>query len=288
MYAEEAQDAVWGDTPDALVGSAFSAKTGRGRSVDGGYYIEGEWQFSSGCHACQWVILGVTMDGRPPGPQDQLWCLLPRTEWEILDTWYAPGLKGTGTHDIRVRGAFVPAEFALERKELDGRPTPGSATNPWYIYRLPIVGFFPYNVSAPALGIARGAIEAYVAQMAGRPERANNVPRQLRIAEASVLVDAAESLILAGCPEIERRGRAGESFPPELRARLSRDTSYMVHLCIQAVERLAASIGAHGMSDDNPVPRALRDLYAIGNHVANNWDAQALPYARAVLGLPPY
>ncbi|HEY7060077.1 MAG TPA: acyl-CoA dehydrogenase family protein [Chloroflexota bacterium] len=288
MYPEEAQDAVWADTPDALVGSAFSAKTGRGRTVDGGNFIEGDWQFSSGCHACQWVILGVTMDGRPPGPQDQLWCLVRPGDWEIVDTWRAPGLKGTGSNDIRVKGAFVPAAFALERNQLDGRPTPGSAVNASYIYRLPIAGFFPYNVSMPAIGLARGALEAYCAQTAGRPDRANSVPRQLRIAETAVQIDAAEALVLGDCPEIERIGHGGEEFPPALRARLSRNTSYMVRQCIDAVQRLAMTLGAHGMADDHPVHRSYRDVLAIGNHIANQWDMHALPYARAALGQPPY
>jgi 3-hydroxy-9,10-secoandrosta-1,3,5(10)-triene-9,17-dione monooxygenase len=287
MYSQTVQDAVWGDDPDTLVGTAFSASTGRGQPADGGYYVEGDWQFSSGSHACQWIILGVPLVGRPPGPQKQLWCLLPRTDWETVDTWYAPGLKGTGSNDVRVRGAFVPAAFALERRQLDGRPTPGSATNPSYLYRLPMHGFFPYNVSPAALGIARGALEAYVMHAAARPDRANAVPRQLRIAESSVQIDAAEALVLADCAEIARRGRAGEAFPPEVRARLSRNTSYMVRLCTEAVERLATSAGAHGMSDDYPVHRALRDVYAIANHIANQWDIHALPYARAALGLPP-
>src|SRR5919202_1675629 len=46
MFPPEAQDAVWGGDPDTLIASAFSFKTGRGRLVDGGYYIEGDWQFS--------------------------------------------------------------------------------------------------------------------------------------------------------------------------------------------------------------------------------------------------
>jgi 3-hydroxy-9,10-secoandrosta-1,3,5(10)-triene-9,17-dione monooxygenase len=288
MYTEEAQDAIWGDDPDALVGSAFSASTGRGRTVDGGYFVEGAWQFSSGCHACQWVVLGVPLDGRPPGPQHQLWCLVGPGDWEIVDVWHAPGLKGTGSNDILVKGAFVPAAFALERNELDGRPTPGSTVNSSYIYRLPIAGFFPYNVSAPAIGIARGALEAYVAQTVGRPDRANSVPRQLGIAEAAVQIDAAEALVLADCAAIERIGHAGEEFPPALRARLSRDTSYMVRQCIDAVQRLASTLGAHGMADDHPVHRAFRDVLAIGNHIANQWDLHALPYARAALGQPPY
>ena len=109
MYPQAVQDAVWGDDAGRAGGvGVLGAARGAGRTVDGGYEIEGQWQFSSGSNACQWVILGVTMDGKPPGPMDQLWCLLPPGDWEIVDTWNAPGLKGTGSNDIRVKSAFVP------------------------------------------------------------------------------------------------------------------------------------------------------------------------------------
>jgi len=286
MYPSAVQDAVWGHDSDTLVGSAFSFKTGRGRRVDGGVVVSGDWQFSSGSDACQWVILGTPVE-RAEGPPENLWCLVQRPDWQVVDTWYAPGLKGSGSNDVHVDEAFVPAEFTLDRTQLDGRPTPGSTVNPWYIYRLPLHGFFPFNIAPAAIGIARGAVEAYVAQTAARPERANMVQRQLRISESAAEVDAAEALLLADCVEIERRGHAGEPFPEEVRARLVRDLSYAAKLCTQAVERLAATVGAHGMSDDNPVNRALRDVYAVGNHIAATWDLQALHYARAALGLPP-
>jgi len=38
---------------------------------------------------------------------------------------------------------------------------------------------------------------------------------------------------------------------------------------------------------DTPIQRAFRDVHAVANHGANNWDLQAVPYAREVLGLPP-
>ena len=112
------------------------------------------------------------------------------------------------------------------------------------------------------------------------------VQRQLRIAESSVEIDAAEALILADCAEIERRARAVESFADGLLPRLGRDISYSVRLCSQAVARLAVAVGAHGITDDNPVHRAQRDVQAVANHIACNWDLQALPYARTALGLP--
>ena len=125
MFPTDAQDAVWSADQDTLVASAFAFSTGRGRPVEGGYFIEGQWQFSSGSNICQWIILGTPIfDGDGP-PQKTLWCLLPRPEWEVVDTWYAAGLKGSASNDIRVRGAFVPSNFTVNPAEFDGRPTPG-------------------------------------------------------------------------------------------------------------------------------------------------------------------
>jgi hypothetical protein len=41
------------------------------------------------------------------------------------------------------------------------------------------------------------------------------------------------------------------------------------------------------MAHDNPVQRAWRDVHAVANHTGNNWDLQAVPWARDALGLPP-
>ena len=68
MYPRAAQDAVWGADPDTLIASAFSARTGAAKQVDGGYWLEGEWEFSSGVHACQWIILAAAIPSQPGPP----------------------------------------------------------------------------------------------------------------------------------------------------------------------------------------------------------------------------
>jgi 3-hydroxy-9,10-secoandrosta-1,3,5(10)-triene-9,17-dione monooxygenase len=288
MFPAEAQDAVWSGEPDALIASAFAFKTARGRPVEGGYFVEGEWQFSSGSNVCQWIILGTPIfeDGADRSSR-VIWTLLPRADWEVVDVWYAAGLKGSASNDIRVAGAFVPREFTLDTSQCDGRPTPGASLNPGYNYRLPLWSVFPYNVTTPALGIARGASEAYVAYMGSRPDRGNMVQRQLRIAESAAEVDAAEAVWLSNAATLERLGPTGGPWPQLLLTKIRRDLAFATMLCARAVDRLAVAVGAHGMLEDTPVQRAFRDVHAVANHGANNWDLQAIPYAREVLGLPP-
>ena len=155
------------------------------------------------------------------------------------------------------------------------------------MYALPLTGFFYFNVTTEALGIARGAIDDYAEQLAGRGDRPNLYGRQIRLAESAAELDAAEALIRADVEVIDRILHSGAPVEPAFQARLGRDLSFMVKLCGQAVDRLTGAVGAHGMSDDNPVHRASRDIHAIANHAVNNWEQQALTYSRARTGLPP-
>ena len=154
------------------------------------------------------------------------------------------------------------------------------------MYRLPLWPIFPFNVSTPVLGVARGALEAYIEYMGSRPERANMPQRQLRIAESACEIDAALALLRANSDILSSAIHAGEPLDPGFLSKSTRDTSYAVKLCVQAVNRLADAVGAHGMLADTPIQRALRDVHAIANHAANSFDTAGPTYARHALGLP--
>jgi len=99
-------------------------------------------------------------------------------------------------------------------------------------------------------------------------------------------LDAADALLWKDAHEIRQLGKAGV-IPPQARVRLLRDTAYAGQLCLRAVKRLAAAVGAHGLPNDNPIQRALRDVNAIVNHVGLSFDHYAEVFGRtAVTGDP--
>ena len=108
LLGKEVCDELWSENPDTLISSSY-APFGKVEKVEGGYKLSGRWPWSSGSDHCQWVILGAIL---PPagegGIPDYLFFLLPRAEYEIIDTWHVTGLCGTGSNDIVVDGAFVP------------------------------------------------------------------------------------------------------------------------------------------------------------------------------------
>lgn len=285
MFPPAAQDAVWSEGPRTIIATAFAPSTGKAEPADGGYVLDGEWQFSSGIHAAEWLVV---MAPAPTGDGPQMhYFLINKKDYEILDTWYAAGLRGTGSHDVRVHEAFVPHDFTLNVSLADGRPTPGSEHNGSHLYRLPLWSVFLYNIGCPALGMARGALEGYIAASSHRPDRELSQLRQARIAESAADIDAAEALLKGDAEEINRLGRLGEPIAVAVRARWRRNVSYAVGVWARAVDRLIGSVGAHGMDIDNPVQRAFRDIHAVGNHVGLQWDNHGPLWGRIALGLEP-
>src|SRR3954452_23428314 len=67
MWPKEAQDEIWGQSPDNLIGSALIFPRGRARRVPGGYRVSGRWPFSSGVDPAAWNMLGAIMHDEDTG-----------------------------------------------------------------------------------------------------------------------------------------------------------------------------------------------------------------------------
>ena len=57
MFDVRAQQEIWGENRDALVASGIAYHQGRGRPVDGGIMLTGQWSFCSGVDVAQWNML---------------------------------------------------------------------------------------------------------------------------------------------------------------------------------------------------------------------------------------
>ena len=290
MLPPEAQARVWDADPDSLLVTAMVTPDGKARAVAGGYELAGTWKFASGVDFADWAIVGATVAGTAP-PELRVF-LVPRAEFEILDSWHVAGLRATGSKDLRIARAFVPASRSAAMAELLNGAPPGRAVNPAPIYGLPVTMVTPFNMVGPAVGIARGAIETFVERMGGRlttfgRERIGQQPTvQLRIAEAAAESDAAELVLHAACAAIARLEREPGAATDAARSRLRRDAAYAATLCRRAVERVAAMAGAHGLDDDNPLQLAQRDIQALTSHAALVWDPNAVLWGRTAFGLP--
>jgi 3-hydroxy-9,10-secoandrosta-1,3,5(10)-triene-9,17-dione monooxygenase len=293
MFDPHAQDEVWGKDVNALIASSFIFPAGRARKVEGGYRLHGSWPFSSGVASCDWNMLAsiVSSDDDADGIEYRIF-LVPKRDYEIVDTWNAAGLQGTGSNDVEVRDAFVAEPMTVAVNDLAGGPTPGSAVNSNALYALPVFSLFPYVLSGVALGNAQACLDDYVDSARHRASTYNRAKlgdmqsTQIKIAEASAKIDAARLIMRSACIEAMAEARR-EHFPDiAAKTKLRRDGAFSVNLCTEAVSMLFAASGARGLFTTGVLQRQFRDAHAINSHLAFNFDAAGTNYGRVALGLP--
>ncbi|WP_369201061.1 acyl-CoA dehydrogenase family protein [Streptomyces sp. PU-14G] len=92
------------------------APAGRAERVPGGYRLSGHWSFGSGIAHADWVFAGAhtctdgELDRDADGNPNWRVLLVPPDEAELIDTWHATGLAGSGSMDYELHGVFVPEE----------------------------------------------------------------------------------------------------------------------------------------------------------------------------------
>jgi 3-hydroxy-9,10-secoandrosta-1,3,5(10)-triene-9,17-dione monooxygenase len=293
MFDQRAQDLVWGKDVNTLIASSFIFPAGRARKVDGGYVLRGSWPFSSGVDSSDWNMLAsvVYSDDEADGVEYRIF-LVNRSDYKIIDTWNAAGLRGTGSNDVEVKDAFVAGPMTVAVHDLAGGPTPGSAVNPNALYALPVFSLFPYVLSGVALGNAQACLDDYIEVVRHRASTYNRTKlgdlqsTQIKIAEASAKIDAARLIMRSTCIDAMADARRGCIPDIAVKTKLRRDGAYVVNLCTEAVSLLFAASGARGLFTTAVLQRQFRDAHAINSHLAFNFDAAGTNYGRVALGLP--
>jgi 3-hydroxy-9,10-secoandrosta-1,3,5(10)-triene-9,17-dione monooxygenase len=286
-YSPEAQEEVYADGPDVLTSSAGFSLNARAEPVSGGFRLSGHWQFSSGCDHARWVF---AITASPAGP---IGTIVPRSDFKILqDTWHVSGLQGTGSKDIIIEDAFVPTHRVLA-----GRGNMFS-TNAWSPreyhkqrrYTVPMGALVVWDLVAPAIGLAQGAVDEMVSRLSGTSGRARSAESQLvqsRIAESAAEIDAARALLHADFADAQGKGERNEPITPLDLARYARDKAFVMKLAVSATNRMFDMAGGHALFLDDPIQRIHRDVQACMHRDGLVFDFGSLPYGRAVLGLDP-
>lgn len=293
-YPEEAQHEVWGKDPGAIAAVSY-APTGKAVPAPGGYRLSGRWSFASGCDNAKWGILGgmVPIDGGvKPG-----FFLVPNADYAIDDDWFTMGLAGTGSKTIVVEDAFVPTFRVTTFADLLTGQGPGTKVNANPLYKQPMLAVVPNCLVGPALGMARGALHAFIEQVGGRSTRGavaggNNrmaefATVQMRVAEASASVDAARLMIHRDLRETSEAVESGRQVDVAMRMRNRLTHSFATRLLTQAVDAVFLAAGGSALGLQHPVQRFWRDIHAASSHISLNWDAVSSMYGQHVFGLEP-
>ena len=286
-YEPATQHEVWDANPDELIASSIALAAGRGKRVPGGFQVSGRWPFSSGVDNCGWNMLAVTVyDDEGRNAVDWRLCLVPRSDYRIIDTWYAMGMVGTGSKDIEVKEVFVPERRALALAMCrGGLEHPGAKLNAGALFRMPIVAAAGHPLSATALGAAEGAYGHVVQVFQKRlgtytgAKVSEFQAVQIKIARARALIDSARYLMRESARAFENEG-----LDLETKLRLRAQNTLAVMQSREAVETLWSCYGANAIYTRDPLQRFLRDTQAINQHFSFNFDIAGSAFGTVALG----
>jgi 3-hydroxy-9,10-secoandrosta-1,3,5(10)-triene-9,17-dione monooxygenase len=218
-------------------------------------------------------------------------CLVPKSGYEIIDTWYAMGMSGTGSKDIAVKELFVPERRALAlQRTRGGYEHPGAAINRSALFGIPVIGAAGIPLSPASIGAAEGAYEHFIAAMGRRmgtytgAKIADFQAVQIKVARARALIDSARALSRNASIALQEMSVRGEIPDLATKLRFRAQSAFAVNQAREAVETLWSCYGAQGIYQRDPLQRYLRDVIAMNQHFSFNFDIAGAAFGLHALG----
>ena len=256
-------DALFAGEDDVIAAGAFNP-TGSIAPVGDGYRVEGRWGFVSGCEHATWLY-GNAVEGVVDGvPQFRIAVFAP-DEVEIEDTWDVAGLRGTGSHHIRVDGLAVAADRTFV--PLHGEPCLDEP-----IVRCPIPAVIALYIAAVALGIGRGALDdvadiaASKVPLLSAGPLATNPAFQDAFARADTELRAAKALLHEVAESTWATAVSGGAATIEDRGTMRAASAWVVERAEAAVDAAHRAGGGGAIYADSPLQRRLRDITTLRQH----------------------
>ncbi|MEV0963580.1 acyl-CoA dehydrogenase family protein [Streptomyces sp. NPDC049910] len=275
LFDERAQAEIFACGDFLCPATVAPSGTGR-RTADGRWLVEGTWRYCSGSPYAT-HFLGHTLVDDGDGDVRPLLFVAPRETFSRLDDWGAQlGLRGSGSHGLRIENALIPDHFTLNThlsrvNVADG--TPGRALHGNPMYGGGPLSFMILEDAALAVGMAKGALDAYEELMRSRQTmfppvvtRFEDPDFQYWYGEAAGLVHSAEAGLLGAIRMWDEVAALGD-VTPEHELRVATVCRESVRMSWRAVERyLFPTAGSSAVRNGERMERIWRDMSMQQSH----------------------
>jgi alkylation response protein AidB-like acyl-CoA dehydrogenase len=191
--------------------------------------------------------------------------IVPMAECEMLDTWYTTGMRGTGSNDLQVADIFVPEEWSVALRR-SGPRRPGVYSGKTFS----VVG--GPQIAAVALGIARGAIDAFTElatakiPAGGTSVLASQQTIHERVGRAEAMVRSARSYFYDTVREVARHLDSRDDVSDELSASVRLACAYVAETAAQVVDLMFVAGGMSATYASSRLDRHFRDVHMATQH----------------------
>ena len=287
LFDEEAQEEAFATRP--FLAPAPLAPTGRGVPVDGGMRLSGRWSWATGVMHGNWIIVGALC-----GPDDGIYpalALLPIGDVAIEDVWHTDGMCATGSNDVVIADAFVPAHRLVRVTDIYKGTAPGAALHDADTYRWPMVPALALLAAMPALGSAERVADIYAERLSQRVlayegvTQKNKPIAQAHLSEARVRLRALRGLLTDTVGQLEILVATGDPVPLPVRGEARLAAAHVVHESRSVIGGLLAASGASAHFLNNPLQRIKRDVDVLAGHVVFDYDTSRELAGALILGM---
>lgn len=271
FFSDRAVEEIF-DGGNSIMADAFHP-AGGAAEVDGGYRLNGQFSFSSGCRHADWFIgLAAVMEGDAPKLVDDQPVLkmlaLPMTKAQVIDNWNTLGMRGTGSHDVKCEDLFVPEHRTvtlapIDRANNSAWPAAFDNLSIWHLIA---------SIATTPLGVARSALDEFVevARNKTAAYQTETVNRHslthYRVGEAHVTLKAARTNFYDAMGEAWASAGTGSPITVQQKCDLQIAASYAARAARDAIEIISASAGANAFRSESTLDRHLRDLRTVTQH----------------------
>ena len=292
LFSAQLQQEVWGRDPNATASSSI-APFGRTEEVEGGVLLSGEMGWSSGCDHAEWAIVGFRRNNAQC-TQDYCFAVLPRSDYQIRDDWFAAGMKGSGTKTLIIDKAWVPEHRIQKAKDMMEGKSAGFGLYPdSKVFYSPYRPYFASGFSTVSLGVAERMLEVFREKTRTRVRAYTGTavgaatPALMRLAESTHQVGAARAFLEKTWVDHAEHSEQQRYPNRETLAFWRTNQAYATKMCIQAVDRLFEAAGGNAWFDQNEMQRLFRDSHMTGAHAYTDYDVCAQILGRELMGLEP-
>lgn len=272
-FSDQCQKEVYEGDADNLLAGCLQPQ-GTIERVEGGYRLNGRWQFGSGCDHSPWFILGARLTNAEEGEHFIHHVMIPKDDLEIDDTWFTLGMRGTGSKDLVVKDVFVPEYRTMPTYPTFLGETPHTDAR---CFQLPVYAGLASMLTASVLGMAERGLAAFLERTSARKSaygvvKAQSSLMQKRVSESTAEIVEARRLLESICARFDTAMEGTGSMTEEERIQIRFDAAYIAELCRRAMERMYASSGAHGIYESSVLQRAYRDVNTACHHAVVDFD----------------
>lgn len=288
IFGREGQEEIFGDK-NYVLGAGAAAPIFDLEKVNGGYLLSGRTAWNSGASHAQWFQMNGLFQSEN-APAELMMFAIPRADITIVDTWHIMGMQGTASRDVFAEKVFVPKHRAASFfPALEGK-SQGHRLHDNPMYHIPFLPFAMIEVLPVVVGAHRGAANALRDRIKSRmgtitgAKATQNVPAQIRMAQALARADMAEQMLTAMIEVISALNTG--TTEPIKRAQIKLHAAMVTNFCLDSVNEMARSVGGDAFRDEAPFQRFFRDINTVARHTFLDPDTAGESYGKLELGLP--